>query len=156
MQLGGLTLGIFGYEAAAAVFPCSGPPGPASLCVSHAACDVRYHDYRGCAMPRVLSLVVLLACLLASASSQTTAKSAKQRGKLVGKSPGKSPSSSVVGKVCRRPVLPRRPRPLLPSLWCTLPRQLRLAMLTWYCAEGSGHVEDRPCQNFHFMQHSGS
>ena len=40
------------------------------------------------------------------------------------------------------------------SLWCTLPRQLRLAMLTWYCAEGSGHVEDRPCQNFHFMQRS--
>ena len=32
-----------------------------------------------------------------------------------------------------------------------LSRQLRLAMLTWYCAEGSGHVEDRPCQNFNFM-----
>merc|ERR1719329_1219092 len=72
---------------------------------------------------RLVSLVVLLACLLGSASSQATSKSAKPRGKLV----GKSPSSSIVGK-------------------------LRLAMLTWYCAEGSGHAEERPCQNFHFMQ----
>ena len=46
---------------------------------------------------------------------------------------------------------PPHPNALLPSLWCTMPRQLRLAMLTWYCAEGSGHVEDRPCQNFNFM-----
>eukprot|EP00320_Phaeocystis_rex_P020393 CAMPEP_0119057860 /NCGR_PEP_ID=MMETSP1178-20130426/2249_1 /TAXON_ID=33656 /ORGANISM="unid sp, Strain CCMP2000" /LENGTH=153 /DNA_ID=CAMNT_0007038727 /DNA_START=52 /DNA_END=513 /DNA_ORIENTATION=- len=67
-------------------------------------------------------LLVLLACLLANADAQSS-KSAKSRGKLA----GKTPSTTVVGK-------------------------LRLAMLTWYCAETSGHVDDRPCQNFHFMQ----
>ena len=116
-------------------------------------------------MARLLSLFVLLACLLASVSSQTTTKSAKPRGKLV----GKSPSTSVVGKVlppnawprrCCHPTPARRHSPT--HLAATsqraaaepvvhLSRQLRLAMLTWYCAEGSGHVEDRPCQNFNFM-----
>ena len=25
-------------------------------------------------------------------------------------------------------------------------------MLTWYCAEGSGHSEEQPCQNYHYME----
>ena len=29
--------------------------------------------------------------------------------------------------------------------------QLRLEMLKWYCAEGSGHAEERPCKTYGFM-----
>ena len=47
-----------------------------------------------------------------------------------------------------------RRRPSLFGLWLVARRKrlVRLAMLTWYCAEGSGHSEERPCQNYHFMQ----
>ena len=32
--------------------------------------------------------------------------------------------------------------------------QLRLEMLKWYCAEGSGHAEERPCKTYGFMPRS--
>ena len=32
--------------------------------------------------------------------------------------------------------------------------QLRLEMLKWYCAEGSGHAEERPCKTYGFMLRS--
>ena len=34
------------------------------------------------------------------------------------------------------------------------PYQLRLVMLNWYCAEGSAHLDDKPCQKLIFMRGS--
>ena len=50
------------------------------------------------------------------------------------------------------PIRPQLSRRCPAHHYLPWPRQLRLAMLTWYCAEGSGHSEERPCQNYHFMQ----
>lgn len=39
-----------------------------------------------------------------------------------------------------------RPNQLLPVTPAHAPRQLRVVMLSWYCAEGSGHTKDHLCQ----------
>jgi hypothetical protein len=46
------------------------------------------------------------------------------------------------------PPLTLRPLPTNPNL------QLRMEMLKWFCAESSGHDEERPCKTFNYLQDS--
>merc|ERR1740124_1569300 len=76
-----------------------------------------------------MRLLVALACLLASASSQTTTNLPGVGERLHGKKPAGTGTSLRA-------------------------KQLR-AVLSWHCgrsATSQYHIEDKPCQNFRFMQ----
>ena len=78
-------------------------------------------------------LLVALACLLASASSQTTTNLPGVGERLHGKKPAGTGTSLRA-------------------------KQLR-AVLSWHCGRSvtsQYHIEDKPCQNFRFMQDSRS
>ena len=79
-----------------------------------------------------MRLLVALACLFASASSQTTTNLPGVGERLHGKKPAGTGTSLRA-------------------------KQLR-AVLSWHCGSSvtsQYHIEDKPCQNFRFMQQSG-
>ena len=128
-----------------------------------------------------MSRLVISVCLVACASSLPLGSASFGVGQTAAKAPVvwqdyswlmRAPSSSDVGKVAAHhtcappPPAPNpnpnpnpnpktNPNPKQSTAAVTLvhtPPQLRVAMLSWYCAEGSGHTDDHVCQNHHFVQ----
>ena len=53
------------------------------------------------------------------------------------------------------PIYQHKPAAASTSLTPTNPNlQLRMEMLKWFCAESSGHDEERPCKTFNYLQDS--